>query len=83
MYGTSGVIHVWYMIASTEMPPPASRQASPAIQRRPLGPINMRRPRNPRRWMDAWRELYKVKRNILKLQLYNCMELKRYEGNLK
>ena len=34
MYGTSGVIHVWYMIASTEMPPPASRQASPAIQRR-------------------------------------------------
>ena len=40
MYGTSGVIHVWYIRCDTsgviEMPPPppASRQASPAIQRR-------------------------------------------------
>ena len=51
MYGTSCVIHVR---ASTEMPPPpASRQASPAIQQRPLGPINMRRP-GPRAagWLD-------------------------------
>ena len=35
MYGTSGAI---------EMPPPASRQASPAIQRRPLGPSDNQAP---------------------------------------
>ena len=38
MYGTSGVIHVWYIRCDSsgviEMPPPASRQARPAIQQR-------------------------------------------------
>ena len=56
MYGTSGVIHVWYIRCNSsgviEMPPPASRQARPAIQQRgahaadrgPGGP-------GPRCWM--------------------------------
>ena len=48
MYGTSGVIHVWYIRCDSsgviEMPPPASRQASPATQRRPLGPSDNQAP---------------------------------------
>ena len=32
MYGTSGVIHVWYMIASTEMPPPPGQSSHPAVR---------------------------------------------------
>ena len=58
MYGTSGVIHVWYMIASTEMPPPpCSRQASPAIQRRGAQGLLMFMGPRGRRWMAglAWR----------------------------
>ena len=47
MYGTSGVVHVWYIRCDSsgviEMPPPAaSRQASPAIQQRGPGPPDPR-----------------------------------------
>ena len=62
IYIYTGVIHVWYIRCDSsgviEMPPPASRQASPAIQQRGPGPPD---PRSaawaPRCWMAglAWR----------------------------
>ena len=58
MYGTSGVIHVWYIRCDIEMPPPpASRQASPAIQRRGARGLLMSDGTLGRRWMAglAWR----------------------------
>ena len=63
MYGTSGVVHVWYIRCDSsgviEMPPPASRQARPAIQQRgahaadrgPGGP-------GPRCWMAGLHAAY-------------------------
>ena len=68
MYGTSGVIHVWYIRCDSsgviEMPPPASRQASPAIQQRGPGPPGPRSAAGPA-LLDGWSGLAAGRRRHL------------------